>query len=277
MSIDTHQHLLYPEHFRYPWTDSFEALQGRFSLEDYQKASADCGISGTLFMEVDVAPEQSADEAKYFCGLTEDPASGILGVIAGGRPEHPDFPDYLDSIAHPALKGIRRILHMVPDEISLSDIFRQNLRELGKRGLPFDLCVRPDKVALTLDLIDNCPDTQFVLDHCGNPDIAGGDIDPWSAGIRDLARRENLAVKISGVPAACPPGQANADTLRPWVETVIDAFGWDRVVWGGDWPVCTLNGSLQTWCTALDEILSGESSGNLSQLHHQNATRIYRL
>jgi predicted TIM-barrel fold metal-dependent hydrolase len=277
MKIDTHLHILFPERLSYPWTETFKPLQGRFSLEDYRAASAECGITGSLFMEVDVAPEQAADEAAFFCKLTEDPANGLLGVIAGGCPENAGFSDYLDRIAHPNLKGIRRILHMAPDEVSQSETFRQNIRELGKRKLPFDLCVRPDQLALTLDLIDACPDTSFILDHCGNPDVASGDHDSWASGLKQLAERQNLAVKISGIPAACPSGKANADTLRAWVETSIATFGWDRVLWGGDWPVCTLNGSFASWCETLDKILASESPQNLQRLYQKNAQLIYNL
>jgi predicted TIM-barrel fold metal-dependent hydrolase len=277
MKIDTHQHLLLPERFTYPWTEDFAPLQGRFGLDNYQKAAEGCEISGTLFMEVDVAQEQSGDEARYFCQQSEDPGSGIIGVIASGRPEQEGFLDYLDSIAHPALKGIRRVLHVVPDEISQTDTFRKNVAALASRNLTFDLCARSDQHGLAAKLIDACPETQFILDHCGNPDIAGGSLAPWRKSIRDLAQRENLAVKISGIPANCPPGEANAATLRPWVETVIDLFGWKRVVWGGDWPVCALNGSLRAWCEALDAILAGETADNRERLYSINAKQTYKL
>ncbi|MGC9450705.1 MAG: amidohydrolase family protein [Oceanipulchritudo sp.] len=277
MKIDTHQHLLLPERFNYPWTEDFAPLKGRFGLEDYRKAAEGCDISGSLFMEVDVAPEQSGDEARYFCGQAEAADSGIIGVIASGRPEQEGFLHHLDTIAHPTLKGIRRVLHVVPDEVSQSSLFRQNVAALARRDLTFDLCVRTDQHALAGRLVDGCPETQFILDHCGNPDIAGGALAPWKKSLEALAQCQNLAVKISGIPANCPPGQASAETLRPWVETVIDVFGWERVVWGGDWPVCALNGTLRSWCEALDEILSNESPANREKLFSTNAQRIYRL
>lgn len=275
--IDTHQHLLLPERFDYPWTADFPPLQGRFGLDAYQKAAEGCDIEGTLFMEVDVAQEQSGDEARYFCQQSEDPESRILGVIASGRPEQNGFLDYLDSIAHPALKGIRRVLHVVPDEVSLTNIFRENVAGLASRNLTFDLCVRGDQHALAAKLIDACPKTQFILDHCGGADIANGAFASWSTSLTELARRDNLAVKISGIPANCAPGKADADTLRPWVETVIKLFGWSRIVWGGDWPVCALNGSLRSWCEAIDAILAGETLENRGKLFTQNAKYIYRL
>ncbi len=275
--IDTHQHLLLPECFSYPWTEDFAPLSGRFGLDNYQQAAEGCGIGSTLFMEGDVATEQSGSEASYFCKLSEDPASGIMGVIASGRPEQDGFADYLEKIAHPALKGIRRVLHVVPDEVSQTITFQQNIAALAQRGLSFDLCVRADQHALAAKLIDACLDTQIVLDHCGNPDIAGGALVSWRKSLAGLAQRENLAVKISGLPANCPPGKANTETLRPWVESVIEIFSWERVVWGSDWPVCALNGTLRSWCGALDEILSDESATNREKLFNSNAQRIYRL
>lgn len=257
--IDTHQHLLLPERFHYPWTADFAPLQGRFGLEDYQKAAEGCGIGGTLFMEVDVAPGQAGEEARYFCQQAQDPDSEIIGVIASGRLEEEGFSGYLDSIAHPALKGIRRVLHVVSDNVSREPTFRRNVAALGSRDLSFDLCVRADQHKHAAELVDACPNTIFILDHCGNPDIAGGEIAPWKESLIDLERRQNLAVKISGIPVNCPARKADAATLRPWVETVIEVFGWERVVWGGDWPVCRVNGSLRGWCDALDEILSGET------------------
>ncbi len=277
MRIDTHLHLLLPEHFSYPWTADFAPLNKRFGLDDYQQSAADCDIAGAIFMEVDTAPEDAAAEAGHFCGLANDPASGIVGVIASGRPELDGFEAYLDKIAHPKLKGIRRVLHVVPDEVSQSTRFRQNVAKLAARGLTFDLCARQDQLLILQGLVDACPDTQFILDHCGIPNIAGGEFEVWRKVLAPLAERPNVAVKISGVPAYCPPGQASADTLRPWIETAIGLFGWDRCVWGGDWPVCTLNGTFASWCEAIDEILAPESPENRQRLYTDNAKRIYNL
>src|SRR4051812_35781854 len=106
--IDTHQHLLYPDRFSYAWTRDLPALQSAFRLEEYRAAANACGIQGTIFMEVDVPAELAADEARFFCRLAEDAANGIVGVVAAARPEAPGFDKYLDAIAHPRLKGIRR-------------------------------------------------------------------------------------------------------------------------------------------------------------------------
>lgn len=279
--IDTHQHLLYPANFHYAWVADLPALQGNFRLEEYRVASEDCGIEGTIFMEVDV--DESAQEAAFFCRLAENPDNRILGVIAATRPENSDFEKYLDEIAHPAIKGIRRVLHTQPDELSQSDLFRKNLSLLGKRGLTFDLCFAQRQLGVALDLARACPGTTFILDHCGVPDIAGNDaphgegFKTWSAAIRDLANLPHVNVKISGLTAYAREDQRNVESLAPYVNTVLEAFGPERCVWGSDWPVVNLGSGLPVWCRLTQELLADLSESDRASILSTNARRIYRL
>lgn len=275
--IDTHLHLIDPDHFSYDWTVGFPALAGRaFRVEEYRAASEGCGITESIFMEVDVPWEQAVSEAAFFCALAEDPSNKISGVIAACRPEHGDFAAHREATAHPRLVGYRRVLHTQPDDLSTRALFRENVARIGKAGLTFDLCMLPRQLAAGAALIDSCPDTRFILDHCGVPDIASGDLTVWRGQLREISRRPNLACKISGI-IAYAAGEITADTLRPVVEHAIDCFGWDRVVWGSDWPVCNLTRDLGTWNRLLDDILSGSSEDELTRIHHRNAREIYRL
>lgn len=276
--IDTHQHLLYPDRFRYAWTDGLPPLaQCPFTLAEYREAAKGCDIAGTIFMEVDVPETDSGAEAKFFCELAHDPKNQLLGVIASARPENENFPAYLDSIRDPKLVGLRRILHVVPDEVSQSARFRMNVAALGAAGLTFDICMLARQLPLAARLADACPNTRLVLDHCGVPDIAGGGLDPWRANIRELAKREHLHCKISGIIAYAAAGAISPDTFRPYVEHVIACFGWNRVVFGGDWPVCNLTGSLGRWCEILDAIVAQESAANRARLFSENARAVYRV
>jgi predicted TIM-barrel fold metal-dependent hydrolase len=275
--IDTHLHLLDPERFSYDWTAGFPALAGKaLRLEEFQQAAAGSGIARAIFMEVDVPENQSTSEAGHFCRLAEDPASLLCGVIAACRPEHDNFPAQLDAMAHPKLLGFRRVLHTQADELSTSPLFRENIARIGMAGLTFDLCMLPRQLKHGAALIDACPGTRFILDHCGVPDIASGDLAFWRDQVRELSRRPNLHCKISGI-IAYAAGEITADTLRPAVEHVIECFGWDRVVWGSDWPVCNLTRDLQTWVRLLDEILAGCSADELARLYHRNARSIYGI
>ncbi|MBW7921716.1 MAG: amidohydrolase [Rubellimicrobium sp.] len=272
--IDTHLHLVYPDRFSYPWLAGAPAINRPWHVEDYAAEAAPLGIEAALHMEVDVAGADILPETGFMLGV--HPL--VHGAIAACRPENPGFEAFLDRIAAlgPRVKGLRRVLHVVPDDLSATALFESNLRLLAPRGLTFDLCVRTDQAAIACRLADAAPEVQFVLDHCLVPDIAGGDIATWKAAIDEVARRPNVAVKISGVVAYSDPDWTT-DTLRPWVEHTINTFGWDRVVWGSDHPVCTLTADLTRWVRAAQELVAGASGDEQAKLFHRNAERIYRI
>jgi len=279
--IDTHVHLLEPDRFTYDWTKDFPALSGRFDLSDYKKASLESGIQAAVFMEVDC--EESDDEAHYFCALAEQPGSFIQAVVAAARPESPDFEQSLEEIAHPRLTGIRRVLHTQPDELSQTSRFRENVNRLGGLGLTFDLCVLQRQLPIALELVRACPQTTFVLDHCGVPDIAPNDAPAgegflaWKKAIRALAAEPNVNGKISGISAYAPAPLRNAPSLKPYTDTMFDAFGATRLVWGGDWPVVNLGDGLLAWSTITRELLSGLTEAERFQILTTNAKKIYRI
>ena len=274
--IDTHLHLLHPDRFRYDWVEGFPALQSSFTLDDYAAAEAK-PASEAIFMEVDVAFEQATEESAFFCGLAKNPANRLAGVIAACRPEHDGFEDYLERTAHPRLLGYRRVLHTQPDDLSTTRKFRENVARIGAAGLTFDLCVQAKQHELAIELIDACPGTSFILDHCGNPPIASGNLEAWRSSLREIARRPNVACKVSGIIVNVGPGEITAEAVRPAIEHTIETFGWDRVMWGSDWPVCNLTSNLGGWTALLDEILAGYTEDQLSALYQRNARQHYRL
>ena len=279
--IDTHIHLLEPDRFTYEWTKGFPALTGRFDLSDYQKASADTGIQAGVFMEVDC--EESADAARYFCSLAEQPGCLIQAVVAAARPESPDFERNLEAMAHSRLTGIRRVLHTQPDELSQSSLFRENVSRLGALGLSFDLCVLQRQLPLALDLVRACPQTTFILDHCGVPEISANDAPAgagflaWQKSIRALAAEPNVNGKISGITAYAPEPLRNAEGLRPYIDTMLEAFGPSRLVWGGDWPVVNLGNGLLAWSNISHELLSRLTADERTLILSTNAKKIYRI
>jgi predicted TIM-barrel fold metal-dependent hydrolase len=276
--LDTHQHLVYPDRQSYAWTANAPALAGRrFGLDDYRALTEGAGIGGTIFMEVDALDWRG--EAEMIAALAAEPGSGILGMIASCRPETDDgFEAWLDEGPRLGVVGYRRILHETTDDVSQTETFRANVRKIGARGLPFDMCFLARQLPIARDLARACEDTHFVLDHCGVPDIAGGGLDPWRGYVRDLAAMPNVVAKLSGVFAYVAPGEARLNTVRPYVDHVIDCFGPDRCLWGSDWPVVNVKGGdLPTWIAAYREILSGFSDADQRAVAHGTAERVYRL
>ncbi len=276
--IDTHLHLLYRDRLSYPWLAGVAALDRDARYERYAEEARRCGVTGALHMEADVAEPDIEAETGNVEALARDEASLIRGAISACRPESPDFPAFLErALADPFVKGFRRVLHVAPDELSERPIFRQNLRRLSGAGRPFDLCVRPDQLDKAIALADACPDLAFVLDHCGAQSITPRVQPLWRAKIAEIAKRPNVAVKLSGVVAYADPKSWVLDDLRPTVEQAIGLFGWDRVVWGSDWPVCTLTASLSIWLAATHALTSGASAEEREKLFASNARRLWRL
>ena len=276
--IDTHLHLIYRQRLSYPWLADVEPLNRDFPLEAYQKEARRCGVSAALHMEVDVAPDAMEAETQHIKALAAEPGALLRGAISACRPESADFPAFLErQVENPFVKGFRRVLHVVPDALSQSATFRAHLKRLAKANKPFDLCVRADQLPLAIELIDACPDVQFVLDHCGVPAIKDRAEHPWREHIAAIAERANVAVKISGVVAYADGETWTLEDIRPYVEHAIERFGWGRVVWGSDWPVCTLTSSLSNWVAATHAITSGCGPSERAQLFENNAKRIWRL
>lgn len=278
MIVDTHLHLIDQSALRYPWLASVALLNRDFRYEEYAREAMRAGISTTLHMEVDVDPADIDAETAYVQGVAAQPGSLLAGAIASCRPEAATFAAHLErQLANPFVKGFRRVLHVMPDELSEDALFRKNMQLLGKTGLTFDLCVLPHQIPKAIALADLAPDVQFVLDHCGVPDIKGGAEHPWREHMAEIARRDNVVAKISGVVAYSEPESWTVETLRPYVEHTIASFGWDRVVWGSDWPVCTLGGGLSSWVAATHALLSGTSLDERARLLSGNARRIWKL
>jgi predicted TIM-barrel fold metal-dependent hydrolase len=211
--------------------------------------------------------------------------------VIGGSPASQDFKEYL--VRHAAsglVKGVRQVLHApkAPRGKCLTDEFVRGVRILGKRGLSFDLCMRPTELADAVRLSELCPETRFILDHCGNADPKAfqakrdpsdkplHEVDEWRRGIDALAARSNVICKISGIVARAPKGWQARD-LAPIVNHCLDAFGPDRVVFGGDWPVCLLGAALREWVEALRQIVAGRSLADQRKLWSANARRFYGL
>lgn len=278
MIIDTHLHLIDQSALRYPWLADVPALNRDFSYEEYALQARRAGIEAVLHMEVDVHPSDIEAETGRVKRLSQQEGSLLKGAIASCRPEEPGFPEYLEWVrAEPFVKGFRRVLHVVPDDLSESGLFRDNIKRLAGTGLTFDLCVLPRQMKQAIALADLAPDVNFVLDHCGVPDIKGDDEHPWREQIAELARRPNVTAKISGVVAYADADDWTVETLRPYVQHTIESFGWDRVVWGSDWPVCTLGGGLAVWVAATHALLAGASPQERTKLLSGNAKKLWRL
>jgi predicted TIM-barrel fold metal-dependent hydrolase len=276
--VDTHQHLWDLDLFNYSWLASLPTLNRSFRMNDYLAATKGLNVVKSVHLEADVDESNMLDETRHLLALADQSDNPLEGIVACGRPERDDFKSYLDKIAgHPKLKGIRRVLHTQPDEVGQGATFIKNVAALSGYGLSFDICVLARQLPIAIDLVSRCPDVVFILDHCGVPQVKEKNLDPWRSHIAEIAKFPNVSCKISGLVAYADPQKWIAEDLRPFVEHVIANFGWGRVLFGSDWPVCTLSASYHQWVEALITITLRAGEVNQKKLFYDNAVRVYRL
>jgi L-fuconolactonase len=291
--IDTHQHLWSMRQTTPPWlAGAAEVLRQDYGVAEYRAAIGPLKMLA-VYMEVDVATEDHVTEARQVLAEIAKPDAITIAAVIGGRPNGTHFVDYLDQVVpgdgadRGKVKGLRQVLHggQTPAGYCLQAEFVRGVRELGKRGLMYDICMRPGELQDAAKLVAQVPETHFILDHCGNADVKAfrsGAESPshspqeWRRGIEAIAKYPNVTCKISGIIASAP-ADWRADDLAVIINHCLDTFGPDRVVFGSDWPVCLLGAPLLAWVAALHQIVSSRSAAEQTKLWSGNAKRIYRL
>jgi predicted TIM-barrel fold metal-dependent hydrolase len=278
--IDTHQHLWDFTKFQPPWLKSEPKLNHSMGLAEYAKATAGLNVVKTVYMEVDVAPRQQVAEAKYVAGLCAGHKTVMAAAVVSCRPALPGFAAYVKKFAgSPYIKGVRQVLQVpdAPRGLCLQPTYVKNIQLLGTLGLSFDICIRPTELADAAKLVDKCPKTRFILDHCGNGAAGNPNQAQWERDMKELAKRPNIVCKVSGIVKTVKPGTNQVEALSPVVLPTLDAFGPDRVMFGGDWPVCNLASSFRGWVETLQAIVKDRPDDEKRKLFHDNAAAFYKL
>ena len=154
---------------------------------------------------------------------------------------------------------------------------RKNILKIGRKGKVFDMVFRVDQLDLAYQLAATCDDMALVLDHCGSPDIAGSDIADWKAAIRKIAQLKHVNGKLSGILTCCPEGSANIETVKPYIDHMIECFGPSRLVWGSDWPVVNLKSDLPNWIDVFRALIADLSLDEQTAIANGNAQGIYKV
>jgi predicted TIM-barrel fold metal-dependent hydrolase len=282
--IDTHQHLWDLKKFKLLWVnnDGLEKMNRSYLPSDYQKATAGLNVVKTVYMEVDVHPSQQNLEVEYVTKLCKQADNPMAAAVVSGRPNSAEFKAYVTPLAdNPYIKGIRQVLHSdsAPRKLCLQPQFVESMKLLGDLGLSYDLCMRPGEIIDAVELVDKCPNTKFIIDHCGNMPVENDDRQLrkiWKQSMREMAQRDNVVCKISGIVVTAKENWKPSD-LAPNINFCMDTFGEDRAYFAGDWPVCTLKASYAQWVGALKTIVKSRTPGLQKKLFHDNAARIYGL
>lgn len=278
--LDAHVHLWDPERFPMPWLGSAPDLNRVFGVEEYRAQTAKLPIVGMVYVEVGVATPFALLEATHVVTLAQHEPR-LLAVVAAAPLEYGDQTRvYLDALRAlgPLVKGVRR---NVQDEMDpafcLQPGFVGGVRALSEYGLSCDICVRPHQLAATIELVRQCPDVRFVLDHLGKPDINSASLDPWRAHVEELATCPNAWLKMSGLVTEADHLQWKIENLRPYVDHALAVFGPKRVMFGGDWPVMLQASSYARWIETLDELMAHLPAESQRAVWRHTAEQFYRL
>lgn len=265
--IDAHVHFWDAESLDYPWLASAGGLARRFDPLDFKAACGEVAVEAMVFVEAGAS--DGLAELAWVQALAEP---RIGAIVAGARIEEGGELERL--AGQDKVRGLRRIYQDEPDlDFARRTDFIKGVQSAGRLGLSFDLCIKHPHLAATIDLVDACPNVEFVLDHIGKPAIASAKIQPWADQLRDLARRENVVCKISGVATEARAGWAAAE-LRPYMDLALAAFGPKRLMFGGDWPVSTLAIGYGEWLGLVEAMLSQVEQ---EDVFRETARRFYRL
>jgi L-fuconolactonase len=276
MRIDSHQHFWRFDQAAYPWIQpSMAVLRRDYLPDDLAPLIAASGIEGVIAVQA----QQTVEETRWLLSLAAEHPF-IRGVVGWAPLVDPGVEAVLDELARrPALKGIRHILHDEPDDrYMLREDFGRGVAGLERHGLVYDILIFAKHLPATIELVDRHPRQSFVVDHVAKPAIAAARFDSaWAGHLRELSRRPQVTCKLSGMVTEVRDPQWSAATLAPYVETALEAFGAERLLFGTDWPVCLLRCGYGDWTGAVAGFISQLSDSEQRAIMGDNATRIYRL
>ena len=275
--IDTHQHLWDTSNLEYPWLEGFDLLGKQYTAEDYREAIGDLNVLRSVHVEGDPAEADVVKEVEWLTQISEE--DGMIGAIAAAAPlEKPNAEAILEQLTGFGLVvGVRRMAWHHPDpQFYASPELINGVKLLKKFDLSFELCANHAQLPAAIELVKATPDVRHALNHCGGPDIKGGQFEPWATHVRELAAFENVHCKVSGIVTTASENWTREE-LKPYIQHLIEVFSYDRVMFGSDWPVCTLAATYQEWVAALSWAVEDASDAEKNRLFYQNASEFYSI
>jgi L-fuconolactonase len=276
---DTHVHVWDVEKMRYPWLDDVPFLNRSFTLADYKTACGKVQVDKMVFVQCECDPAQHLDELEWITAQakTEPRLKGLVpwAPLEKGLAVEEELAVFSQN---PLIKGIRRIIQFEPDlEFCLKPGFITAVNLLPKYHLTFDVCIDYRHNRNTLKFLEKVGDVPCILDHIGKPNIKGGGLEPWRSEIREMARFPNLMCKVSSLATEADHRNWTIDVLRPYVDAIFEAFGFDRTIFAGDWPVSSQAAAYPVCVETLLELVPGATHDELYKLFRKNAENFYRV
>ena len=268
--LDAHIHLWRFDAEQFAWLDpaTSSAIRRDFLLDDLAQALASANVDAAIAVQAC----QTVAETEWLlqCASETDQIHGVVGWIPLMDEA---LPAILEALAvHPKLVGFREIVQSQPARFLDQPGFHRGIAELTRYDLAYDILIREHQLAEATRFVDRHPKQRFILNHAAKPRIAAAELEPWASYVRDLARRENVSCKLSGLVTEADWLTWTPASLRPYLDVCAESFGPKRLLAASDWPVCLLASSYERWWALLDDYFT------FSEKEHVfagNARRVY--
>jgi L-fuconolactonase len=274
MKIDAHQHFWAYDAAQYPWIPPGSPLHRNWLPGDLRPLLEAHGISGCVAVQA----RQSIEESRWLLRLADE-AEIIKGVVGWVDLRSSSVEAKLAELTqHPKFVGVRHVVQDEPDDrFLLQAEFVRGLEKLAAYDLAYDLLIYPRQLPAAIELVQRLPAQRFVLDHIAKPPIAATTLEPWRTQIRELALSSNVMCKVSGFITEADHRAWKAADFAPYLDTVFEAFGEDRLLFGSDWPVCLFAASYAQVCEVMSDYAGALAPEAQAKLWGGNAARFYRL
>ena len=275
MKIDAHHHFWKYDPVRYSWmNDRMDILKRDYQPPDLLTEIEKVGIDGVVSVQADQSLRETDELLEH--ASQSDFIKGVVGWFPLADPSVEEVLAKYSS--NPLLKGVRHVVQDEPDDhFILGQAFNDGIRKLAKFDLIYDILIYERQLKSSIEFVDLHPNLSFVLDHIAKPRIADGFIEPWEEQMHEMARRENVTCKLSGMATEANWTEWTLGELRPYMEVALEAFGPNRLMFGSDWPVARLAVDYEPWVKLCREFISTLSKHEREAIEGGNAVRVYGL
>jgi len=275
MILDSHHHFWKYNPIEYDWIDgSMKVIRKDFLPENLKTTIQEAGVDGVISVQA----RQSVEETDWLISMAHQ-NDFIKGIVGWLPLIQDDMEVYLEKYANEKLlKGVRHVIQGEPDpEFILRKDFNRGISLLKEYSLVYEILIIERQLSNTIRFVDQHPNQVFVLDHIAKPLIGRKELSPWKENIMELAKRENVNCKISGMVTEADYQKWTTSQLHPYFDVILEAFGSDRLLFGSDWPVCLVATSYKNWMELVRKNITSLSDTEQLKIMGGNATRLYQL
>ncbi len=276
--IDAHTHFWDPTKLKYHWLSSTPALNRPCLLNDYNEATEGIPIEKIVFVECNCISEQNEQEVLWVEEIAkQDPRIHAIVAYADMNDKDGIDANLERLMAHDMVRGIRHNIQFNEIGFAIQPQFVQGISKVLNLNRHFELCLTHDQMEECIELVSHLPERPLMLDHCGKPGIKSGAIEQWKKQLKKMSTFEHVYCKISGLLTEADLENWTDEDIFPYVDHVLDCFGIERIVYGGDWPISTLAGGYAAWNQFVQNWTDSWSPSEKKKYYYDNAAQFYKM